>query len=323
MPRCVLLRFAILMPLLLGACLPDDPAGFAGYVEGHYVLLAPEMPGRILHIPVQEGQSVAPGDLLVQLDTVAATMEKTQAQAAFAEAKSILARLESGGSPLETDALAAAVAALGAENRQAEADLTQAEALYMRDLLPRTLLEARQAAADLAHARLQEAKARLDLALAPSRSEDIDAQRHRVEAAQAALALADWRLSRHQIFANEPGKVAHVLRRPGEMAGPTSPVLSVLPEDGVRVVFFIREAERAMLDVGALFKVTCDGCLPMHASLTWIADGPEFTPPVIFSESHRQTLSWRAEARAEPGATLSPGQVVTLYHVAEPSDVRD
>ena len=63
---------------------------------------------------------------------------------------------------------------------------------------------------------------------------------------------------------------------------------------------------------GAELAVRCDGCPDgLTATVSYVADEPEFTPPVIYSVESRQKLSYRVEARPGPDATLlRPGLIV-------------
>ena len=49
------------------------------------------------------------------------------------------------------------------------------------------------------------------------------------------------------------------------------------------------------------------------ATVTYVADEPEFTPPVIYSLNNRQKLVYLVEARPEgDGTMLRPGQIVDV-----------
>jgi HlyD family secretion protein len=53
--------------------------------------------------------------------------------------------------------------------------------------------------------------------------------------------------------------------------------------------------------------------------VTYVADSPEFTPPVIYSLENRQKLVYLVEARPDAGAeALKPGQIVDVLPVAAP-----
>jgi HlyD family secretion protein len=60
---------------------------------------------------------------------------------------------------------------------------------------------------------------------------------------------------------------------------------------------------------------TCDACGdPIRATISFIADRAEFTPPVLYSKENRAKLVYLVEARPAPdvAAKLNPGQPVDV-----------
>jgi len=107
--------------------------------------------------------------------------------------------------------------------------------------------------------------------------------------------------------------VVDVIRQPGEIAGPSAPVLSVLGEGAVKLRLYVPEARVSGIRVGDALAVHCDGCAEgLRARITYISDQPEFTPPVIYSLENRQTLVYLIEAAPEDGTRLNPGQIVDV-----------
>ena len=77
------------------------------------------------------------------------------------------------------------------------------------------------------------------------------------------------------------------------------------------MMFLAKEAVR-LGQPGFALGVACDGCPPLSAVVTHVADEAEFTPPVIYSRDARQKLVYRVEARPEGEAELKPGQIVEV-----------
>ena len=125
---------------------------------------------------------------------------------------------------------------------------------------------------------------------------------------------ARWRLEQRDLVAPAAGEVTDVFRRVGEIAGPTAPVLSLLPDGAWKLVVFVGETEVAGIAPGDRLDVRCDGCPPgLTATVSYVSDEPEFTPPVIYSVENRQKLVYRIEARpAEDSSRLRPGQIVDV-----------
>ncbi len=299
---------------ILPACLPEKRPVLPGYVEGEFVTLAPEVSGLIVEIFVREGQHIQDGQRLAKLDPTAAGFRMKQAQARIAEARALLSNLKKGGQPEEIHSLEAIVSAAGAEFLQAENDLERTSELFRRGVISEARYKTAMANMDRASAVLEEARAKLELALSPSRADLIEAQRQRVIAAEAELALTEWGLDRHSLVAPVAGTVETLIRHPGEQAGPQAPILTLLPDGAVRVIFFATEVERTRLVEGGRVPVVCEGCPEdLSARISSVATSPEFTPPVIFSEQRRQKLSFRVEAIPEGDRNrLMPGQIVSV-----------
>jgi HlyD family secretion protein len=108
--------------------------------------------------------------------------------------------------------------------------------------------------------------------------------------------------------------VYEIFRRQGEISGPHDPVLSFLPEGAVLLRLYVPEAYVASIRPGVVLEVGCDGCpSDATATVTYVSDEPEFTPPVIYSLENRQKLVYLIEAQPDPEvAALKPGQIVDV-----------
>jgi HlyD family secretion protein len=311
-----MMAFLCALPVIAGLfspCAPPPPLA-VGYVEGEYVLLAPLDVAELIALGVRRGEKVAAGQVVARLEDRDARIAVDNAAAALLQAEAELANLKLGKRPEE-------IAVLDAALTSAEAEQDQAKLLFDRqaDLLKRGVTAQAgfdQASTDLAMARAKVAQQKASLAVArlPARAEEIVAAENRVKQARAALKHADWRLEKRTLNAPAAGEINDVIRRPGEVAGPTAPVLSLLPEGATKLKVYVREEALASLAVGAVLAVRCDGCgAGLRARISYISADPEFTPPVIYSLESRQKLVYLVEARPEPGATmLKPGQIVDV-----------
>src|SRR5688572_7563766 len=85
-------RSVILIAVLATACseeAPSDRLRVSGHVEATETRLAPEVGGRILTLPVKEGDRVQPGQTVLTLDTrdVQLAIDRAKAERAAAEAQ--------------------------------------------------------------------------------------------------------------------------------------------------------------------------------------------------------------------------------------------
>jgi len=109
--------------------------------------------------------------------------------------------------------------------------------------------------------------------------------------------------------------VVDTLYREGEWVAPGSPVIRLLPPKNVKVRFFVPERIVGGLEPGRKVLLHCDGCAAdVAAEVNYIADEPEYTPPVIYSNETRAKLVFMVEARPsiENAGRLRPGQPVAV-----------
>lgn len=305
-----------LLSALIAACGPQPPLA-AGYVEGEYVLIAPVATATIDSLSVARGDHVAAGQPLAALERRDADIALAQAQAAVAKAEGQLANLQEGRRPEEIRVIEAALASAKARADEARRTETRLASLARSGSATETQRDDAATAAEVAAASVAEAEANLAVARLPARPQEIAAAQATLAGARADLAKAQWSLSKRGLTAPAAGLVADVIRHPGELAGPTAPVLSLLPDGGVKLRLYLPESALSRVALGTRLSVRCDGCPDgLRASVSYVSDTPEFTPPVIYSAGSRQKLVYLIEARPDQTGGLKPGQIVD----AEPAD---
>lgn len=298
---------------LFSACAPAAPLA-VGYVEGDYVLLAPIEVAQVETIAVKRGDRVAPGRPVVTLENADAKIAIAQAEAALAQAQAQLADLQVGKRPEEIAVLKAQVDMAKAQAADAKRRYIRASDLFKRGTGTQADYDTASATLETANAQVGQAEANLAVGGLPARPETIKAADNQVRQAQSALEQAQWRLSKRVLTAPSPGRVNDVIRYPGDTAGPTAPVISILPDGAVKLSVYVPESAFSSVDVGTLLNVHCDGCgSGVKARVSYVSPDPEFTPPVIYSLETRQKLVYLVEARPEGDASaLQPGQIVDV-----------
>lgn len=307
--------FAVLSLLVLSGCANGTtPGTVQGYVEGDYVLLAPEEAGRIAEVTVQSGDQVAAGATVFRMDTTAARAARDAAAAQVAQAEARLADLRKGQRPQELDVIRARIAEAEAGVRRAQAELDRLEPLTVADVASTEALDLARAEYDRARAQAAALHRELDVAELAARPDTIEAAQRAVASARAALDGAQYRLDRCTVVAPAAGVVDDLVRYAGETASPTAPVILFLPEGARRIRFFVPEPRLATVALGDRVAVTCDACpADLRADVSFIATEAEYTPPVIFSVQRRQKLVFMVEARPVGAAAgLRPGQPVIV-----------
>lgn len=292
-----------------------DTVRIAGYVEGEYVRLGPIDTARIEHIDTRRGDRVEAGKVVARLETTDAENAVRESEARLVQAQAQLDNLRSGKRPEEIAVIEANLASAKAQQREAERALERRQDLLRRGVSTQADFDQAETARDVAAASVRQNAANLDVARLPARPDEIKASENAVEQAKAALAQARWRLSQRQLVAPSAGRISDVLRRVGELAGPSAPVLLMLPDGAAKLMLYVPEIKISGVAPGMKLDVRCDGCVPgLTATVTYVSPEPEFTPPVIYSAQTRQKLVYLVEARPDggPQSALQPGQIVDV-----------
>jgi HlyD family secretion protein len=301
-----------LVASLFSACAQAPLA--VGYVEGEYVLLAPIEVAQVVSVAVKRGDRVMSGKPVVTLESDDAEIAVAQAQSAVAQAEAKLADLKIGKRPEEIAVLEAELKSAMAEKAEADRVQKRLGNLLTRGTSAQAEYDKAATTAELAEAAVGQAEANLAVARLPARPEAIKAAESEVDQSKAALSQARWRLSKRVLAAPSPGRIDDVIREAGDIAGPSEPVISMLPDGAVKLRVYVPEERFASVKVGARLSVRCDGCAPgLRARVSYVSPDPEFTPPVIYSLETRQKLVYLVEARPEgDAAPLKPGQIVDV-----------
>ena len=267
-------KLSLIILLLLAGCDQRQDDGWLGYGEGDAAFVAAPQAGWITQMAVERGQMVHRGDLLFVLDDTQQQSSRDQAEATLAAAKASLVQEQAN--------LAYAKTELTRQDNLARAG---AGLPTQRDLAQNTY---RQSAA---------------------RITQLQAQIGQVE---ASLSGAAYGLAQRRVIAQADGPVQDIYFRTGEYVPASTPVVSLLPPANIYVRFFVPETQIARVHLGSKVRVTCDGCKPVDARVSFIAAQVEYTPPVIFSVGNREKLVFKLEARLPGGLKLHPGEPVEV-----------
>lgn len=302
---------------ILSAILPgvgDDPTPvYNGYVEAEYVYVAPSVTGRIKTLTVAEGDTIVAGQFLFDMDATKQRAALRAANALVAQALANLRNLETGSREAEIEVIRASLAEARAARNLAETTLTRSENLFAHEIVTQAKIDSDRTALEQANAKVASLEAQLEVAELPARSEQVIAAEATLDAARADADQAAAQLDDMHVTAPGQGRVEKIYYEVGEVASAGSPVVSILPPDALKALFYLPEAERASFEIGDALALTCDGCTqPITATITRMASDPQYTPPIIYSRDERNRMVFRTEARIEKGSGLLPGQPITL-----------
>lgn len=302
------------LPILTEWLVPSRAAGFLGYVEAETVLVAPPSAGRLIARPVTRGGTVAAGDALFTIDTAGTQAEIAAAEAALAAAKAKLRDLSEGKREAEIEVIRAQRREAEASLKNAEQELKRARELTRKGTSPQARLDLALSQVDQLTARVAQLKAQEEVAHLGGRQEEIAGAEAQVRQAEATLAETKVRLENLAPAAPVAARVENTFFEVGEWVPAGQPVVSLLPDNGIKLRFFVDEPDLAKIVIGATVAFTCDGCADAKvATVTYVSPRAEYTPPVIYSESARSKLVFMVEAVPSPPVTgLHAGLPVTV-----------
>ncbi|MBI1199058.1 MAG: HlyD family efflux transporter periplasmic adaptor subunit [Phenylobacterium sp.] len=286
-----------------------------GYVEGEALYMAAPVSGAVRSVSVVRGQDVAAGQPLFVVDPAQVRAQYDQASAETAAAEAQAQDVRKGQRPVELAVYEANIAAAEAAARDARATLRRVEPLVKAGWYAPSRLDDAKAAAEAADAQVRAARRQRDAAALGAREDQIRAADARVAQAAAAAAGASARLQDVAPSAPAKARVEDVFFHAGEWAPANQPILSLLPDDRIKVRFFVPEKDLSAYRVGRAVRFSCDGCAGgLTAKIDYVSPRPEFTPPVIYSREARDRLVYMIEAR--PSTRLNPGQPVDVEPLA-------
>ncbi len=309
-------RFAPLLGLLALACSPPAERPLQGYVEGDYVRVGAPFAGTLEKLSVQRGDQVAEGAPLFALEQENELAARRQAEEQLRSAQARLENLKTGKRPPEVQAVEEQLRQAQAAHELSQANFKRQEALYKSGFVSSAVLDDARTKLKSDDATVEQLKAQLAAVKIPTgRPDEIVAAQADADAARQALAQADWKLSQRAIEAPQAGRVNDTYYVVGDFVPAGSPVVSLLPAANVKVRFYAPEPMLGRLHAGQSVRFACDACgAPMSATISFIADRAEFTPPVLYSRDNRAKLVFLVEARvpADVAARLNPGQPVDV-----------
>lgn len=292
---------------------PRPVETLTGYVEGERLYLSAPVSGAVQALYVREGQRVAAGGRTFLIDP---SIQRAQAESAAAGVGAAQARVEDlskGQREQELSVYDAQLLAAEATQRQAEAEYNRIEPLVRRGIYAPARLDQVRAARDSARAQTAAVRRQREVATLGARQDAIAQAREQAAQAVGGLTEANARLGQLSPAAPTAARVEEVFYRPGEWVPANQPVLALLPDRQVKLIFFVPEAVMARYRAGRIVHFACDGCEGEGAArISYVSPRPEFTPPVLYGRSSRDRLVYRIEAVPEGAAGLNPGLPVDV-----------
>jgi multidrug resistance efflux pump len=254
------------------------------YIKGKVTLIAPQLAGYIVNVPVTDYTSVKKGDLLVQLDDRIYVQQVAQAEGTLQQQQNALNNFEQNASSKQSsvDLANAQLQAAQAALHKAEMDSGRSQNLLASGLSAQSAADTvstvlAQAQASVAQAEASVSIAEQNLALVVAGKPALEGA---VKGAEAAVALAKINLSNTRILAPVDGRLGEVTARQGQYVSVGSQLTSVTPPQTWIVANF-KETQLSGLKIGQEVNFTVDamnaGEMKGHISEISPAAGSEFS----------------------------------------------
>jgi len=307
---------ALLLSLLAGCgAAPPDSGALQGYVEGEFVYIAPQMPGRMGRLFVQRGTQVKGGDPLFELENIQEKATRDETKLRLAQLRAQVADARKGKRPTEIDATTAQLNLARTALQFSEKELSRQERLLAASIVSVQDVDRLRSQRDQERQRVAQLEAELDTAKLGLRGDQIAATEASMKAMEATLGRSEWDLAERRQTAPTAGLVFDTLYRQGEWVAAGRPAIILLPPQNIKVRVFVPQPKLAKIHQGERAQVTVDGLSPpLSGIVDFISPQAEYTPPVIYSRESRQKLVYMVELSFAPAtaAQLHPGQPVSV-----------
>jgi HlyD family secretion protein len=289
---------------------PLNQLTLSGNIEAHESLVSFKVQGRIVELPIEEGQQVEQGALLARLEDADFMQRVRIDEAAVGARESNLALTLAGTREQETRASQEAVIDAQADLEQKKLDNGRAEQLFAKDEIAAQDRDQAATALKRAQAAFKAAEQRYNEAVEGSRKEDIAIARANLAEANANLGLSRIDETYTTLHAPSAGVIAVREAELGEVVVPGSPVVTLDDLDHIWLRAYIAEPDLARIHWGQDAAVTTDSFpgRQYHGRISFISPDAEFTPKSVQTYAERVTLVYRIKIDIDnPGHELKPG----------------
>ena len=290
----------------------DDPnlLRVSGNIEVHESVVGFKVPGRIIELPVEEGQWVERGAVLAQLDS-----DDYRQEAAMDEANVTVQRRQlelglAGTRRQQLEMVEQALVNAKADLTQKQLDFKRAETLYREQVGSQEARDQAETNLKRAQAIFESAQQQYDQAMEGTRKEELAVNRAQLVQAEQKLRLARINLEYTTLRAPKSGVVLVRQAELGEVVAANTPVVSIGDLDHVWLRAYVDETELGRIRWGQPVAVRTD-TFPgktYPGRISFISDKAEFTPKSVQTFKERVTLVYRIKIDVEnPNHELKPG----------------
>ena len=289
---------------------PVNQLALSGNIEAHESLVSFKVQGRIVDLPVEEGQQVEQGALLARVEDADFKQKVRIDEAGVAVRESKLALTLAGTREQEVKASQQAVLDAQADLGQKKADNERAQQLFAKDEISAQDRDLAATALKRSEANLAAAQQRYSEAKEGSRKEDVAIARANLDQATANLGLSRINETYTTLHAPSTGVITVREAELGEVVSPGSPVVTLADLDHIWLRAYVAETDLGKIHWGQDASITTDTYpgKQYHGHISFISPDAEFTPKSVQTTTERVTLVYRIKIDIDnPNHELKPG----------------
>jgi len=282
----------------------------SGNVEAHESVVAFRTQGRIVALPIEEGQAVRAGQLLARLDDTDYQQQVRIDEALLKTRGKELDLAEAGNRTQDIRAAEQTVDDAKADLELKRADLKRYSALYERDAISAQTHDQASTAFKRAQASYERALQNLSEIREGTRKEQIAVSRASLHTAKQNLELSRVRLDFTVLHAPVTGVITVRQAELGEYVVAGTPVVTIADIDHLWVRAYVNETDLGRVRWGQTVSVRTDTYpgKSYKGTITFISPEAEFTPKTVQTNKERVALVYRIKVDVEnPNRELKPG----------------
>ena len=251
----VVVTVVAIVALSLWYLMIPQPLLVQGEADATRIDIAARVDGRVAQLPVDRGQNVAAGQMMVTIDNPELLTRLKEAEAAWGVATADLKRILVGTRAEVIAERRAALAAAEANARLAEQTYDRTRQLTARDFASVQKLDEATATLDVARRSQQQAKLALEEAINGYTAEERGVAQAAVVKAEATVITLKAQVAELVVKAPRAAQVYHTNTEVGEFVSPGVPLLTLVDLSDVWLRFDLREDLVKGLRVGDRFEV--------------------------------------------------------------------
>lgn len=296
---------------------PADTITYSGTIEGTDIPVQPELGGRIVELPVREGQMIKAGDIVAKLDDSQAKISLASAKSQQNQAQAKLNDLLGGARVEEIRRLESVVtqakanlSALEPSLKFEEDNLATNQKLYEGGAISKQVVDAQQNKLDTLKAQYQSvqasvnvAQASVDQAQAGNTQPTIQAQKAAVDIADQSVKAVELSLSKLTIKSPADGQVLYQQVELGQVVNPGTTLVTILDPKALWLKIYIPEAKLGQVKVGGVASLVVDSYpgKTFKGEIQYISNQAEFTPKNVQTKEERTTTVYAVKLSITEG----------------------